>query len=135
MLGVPLRAPCRGDVAHPTRPHDRLRDDPLAPNVEFVEGLPPGWGDGLGGRITFGIAVAFSAFQLVTAAYAFLPSQVIRAMHVGFLLLLGFGLLATLRAKTHGRQSLVLDASAFSASRPASTTGSNTRRCSIAAAS
>ena len=37
------------------------------------------------------IAVAFSAFQLVTAAYGILPSQVVRAMHVGFLLLLGFG--------------------------------------------
>ncbi len=72
----------------------------------FVEGLPPGWGDGLGGRVTFAIAVAFSAFQLVTAAYAFLPSQVIRAMHVGFLLLLGFGLLATLRAKTAAGKAL-----------------------------
>ena len=59
--------------------------------VEIVEGLPFGWGDGLGGRVTFAIAIAFSAFQLVTAAWAFLPSQVVRAMHVGFLLLLGFG--------------------------------------------
>jgi TRAP transporter 4TM/12TM fusion protein len=74
--------------------------------VEIVEGLPPGWGDGLGGKVTFGIAIAFSAFQLVTAAYAFLPSQVIRAMHVGFLLLLGFGLLATLRAKTVAGKAL-----------------------------
>ena len=47
-----------------------------AAEAEIVDGLPPGWGDGLGGRIAFGIAVAFSAFQLVTAAYAFLPSQV-----------------------------------------------------------
>ena len=30
---------------------------------------------------------------------AALPSQVVRAMHVGFLLLLGFGLLANLRAQ------------------------------------
>ena len=31
---------------------------------------------------------------------AVLPSQVVRAMHVGFLLLLGFVLIANLRAKT-----------------------------------
>ena len=53
-----------------------------------VEGLPPGFGEGLAGKAAFGIAVAFSMFQLVTAAYAVLPSQVVRAMHVGFLLLL-----------------------------------------------
>jgi len=74
--------------------------------VEIVDGLPPGWGAGLGGKITFAIAIAFSAFQLITAAYAFLPSQVIRAMHVGFLLLLGFGLLATLRAKSMAGKAL-----------------------------
>ncbi|TIV06912.1 MAG: TRAP transporter permease, partial [Mesorhizobium sp.] len=32
------------------------------------------------------------------AAYGSLPSQVVRAMHVGFLLLLGFALIANLRA-------------------------------------
>ncbi len=65
-----------------------------------IEGLPAGFGTGFGGRVAFGIAVAFSTFQLWTAAYGALPSQVVRAMHVGFLLLLGFGLLATLRART-----------------------------------
>ena len=43
------------------------------------------------GAVAFWIAVAFSAFQIWTAAYGTLPSQVVRAMHVGFLLLLGFG--------------------------------------------
>lgn len=72
----------------------------LSPEVEeAIEGLPPGFGEGLAGRIAFGIAVAFSGFQLWTAAYGNLPSQVVRAMHVGFLLLLGFALLANLRAK------------------------------------
>ena len=67
--------------------------------AEFpVEGLPQGFGEGRAGRVAFGIAVAFSAFQLWTAAYGTLPSQVVRAMHVGFLLLLGFALLANLRA-------------------------------------
>lgn len=75
---------------------------PMTPQSaeEPIEGLPAGWGEGIGAKITFGIALAFSAFQLITAAYAILPSQVIRAMHVAFLLLLGFGLLAQLRAKT-----------------------------------
>ncbi|MFI0842764.1 TRAP transporter permease [Mesorhizobium sp. IMUNJ 23232] len=67
---------------------------------EPIEGLPEGWGVGFSARIAFGIAIAFSAFQLFTAAYGVLPSQVIRAMHVGFLLLLGFGLIANLRAKS-----------------------------------
>lgn len=63
-----------------------------------TEGLPVGWGNGIAGTIAFSIAVAFSVFQLYTAAYGNLPSQVVRAMHVGFLLLLGFVLLANLRA-------------------------------------
>ncbi|MCR5857365.1 TRAP transporter permease [Mesorhizobium sp. J428] len=65
-----------------------------------VEGLPDGFGIGRAGTVAFGIAIAFSAFQLWTAAYGSLPSQVVRAMHVGFLLLLGFGLLANLRASS-----------------------------------
>ena len=65
-----------------------------------VEGLPPGFGGGLAGRAAFGIALAFSAFQLWVAAFGSLPSQVVRAMHVGFLLLLGFALIGNLRAAT-----------------------------------
>ncbi len=67
---------------------------------EVSEGLPPGFGPGFSGRVAFGIAIAFSLFQLWTAAYGTLPSQVVRAMHVGFLLLLGFGLVGNLVAKT-----------------------------------
>jgi TRAP transporter 4TM/12TM fusion protein len=62
-----------------------------------TEGLPPGFGAGLAGHAAFGVALAFSAFQLWTAAYGTLPSQIVRAMHVGFLLLLGFALIANLR--------------------------------------
>ena len=72
----------------------------LAASEDPIEGLPPGFGDGLAGRVAYFIAVAFSAFQLFTAAYGTLPSQVVRAMHVGFLLLLGFALIANLRAKS-----------------------------------
>lgn len=67
---------------------------------EIIDGLPMGFGEGLAGKIAFGIAVAFSLFQLYIAAYGSLPSQVQRAMHVGFLLLLGFALLGNLKAKT-----------------------------------
>jgi len=56
------------------------------------EAFAPGWGKGIAGRIAFSIAVAFSLFQIWTAAYGTLPSQVVRGVHVGFLLLLGFAL-------------------------------------------
>jgi TRAP transporter 4TM/12TM fusion protein len=68
--------------------------------AKILEGLPAGFGEGLTGRIAFGIALTFSVFQLFIAAYGTLPSQVQRAMHVGFLLLLGFALLANLRTRT-----------------------------------
>ena len=72
-----------------------------APSAEeAVEGLPPGFGAGAMGRAAFGIAVVFALFQLWSAAYGTLPSQVVRAMHVGFLLLLSFGLVGNLVAKT-----------------------------------
>lgn len=67
---------------------------------EQIEGLPPGFGEGLAGKAAFLIAIAFSIFQIYIAAYGSLPSQVVRAMHVGFLLLLGFALIANLRAKS-----------------------------------
>ncbi|HEY1090297.1 MAG TPA: TRAP transporter permease, partial [Burkholderiaceae bacterium] len=38
------------------------------------------------------IAIAFSVFQIVTAAFSPLSSSVVRAVHVGFLLLLVFTL-------------------------------------------
>ncbi|MFO1070013.1 MAG: TRAP transporter permease [Geminicoccaceae bacterium] len=57
------------------------------------EGLALGWGSGTAGRIAYGVAVAFSAFQVWTAAYSPLPSQIVRSIHVGFLLLLLYLLL------------------------------------------
>ncbi len=41
----------------------------------------------------FTVAVAFSTFQVITAAFSPLPSTVVRAVHVGFLLLMTFLLL------------------------------------------
>jgi TRAP transporter 4TM/12TM fusion protein len=73
----------------------------LSPTAEVaIEGLPPGFGEGIAGKAAFLIAIAFSVFQIYIAAYGSLPSQVVRAMHVGFLLLLGFALIANLRAKS-----------------------------------
>jgi TRAP transporter, 4TM/12TM fusion protein len=42
------------------------------------------------GKAVFYIAVAFTFFQIVTAAFSPLSSQVLRSVHVGFLLLLTF---------------------------------------------
>ena len=61
--------------------------------VESAEHIPA-WGTGTGAKVLFAIAVAFSVFQLWTSAYSPLPSQVVRSVHVGFLLLLLFGLYA-----------------------------------------
>lgn len=84
-----------------TQPGD-IGADALAhqSDEDFAEGLPPGFGPGISGSIAFGTAIAFALFTLWTAAYGALPSQVVRAMHVGFLLLLTFGLVANLVAKT-----------------------------------
>ncbi|WP_233258878.1 TRAP transporter permease [Rubrivivax albus] len=52
--------------------------------------FPPG----LQGRLLFWLALAFSAFQIATAAHIIdLPSQLVRAVHVSFLLALVFPLL------------------------------------------
>ncbi len=58
------------------------------------EGFPPG----AVGRLLFWIAVAFSTFQIATAAHLIdLPSQLVRSTHVGFLMLLGLPLAAATR--------------------------------------
>jgi TRAP transporter 4TM/12TM fusion protein len=49
-------------------------------------------------KLIFAIGVAFSAFQLWTAAWSPLSSLIVRSVHVGFLLLLTFALMAE-RAK------------------------------------
>jgi TRAP transporter 4TM/12TM fusion protein len=50
---------------------------------------------GAEGKLLYGIAVAFSLFQIATAAHLIdMPSQLVRSTHVAFLLLLGFPLVA-----------------------------------------
>ncbi|HEV7369023.1 TRAP transporter permease [Arenibaculum sp.] len=58
------------------------------------------------GKILFAIAVAFSVFQIWTAAFTPLSSLVVRSIHVGFLLLLTFALSA---ARQPGRAAAARD--------------------------
>lgn len=50
----------------------------------------------------FYVAIAFSAFQLITAAFSPLSSEIVRAVHVGFLLLVCFALYAPFGIKPLG---------------------------------
>ena len=58
------------------------------------------------GGIIFWIALAFSSFQLWTAAFSPLSSQVVRAIHVGFVLLLVFALRPGFRSQGSGQPAL-----------------------------
>lgn len=69
-------------------------------SIDLEFGLPSGWGHGRVGILLFSIALAFSLFQIALSLYAILPANVIRALHVGFLLILSGGLYATLAAKS-----------------------------------
>ena len=61
----------------------------------FHDPTSAGFTRSIEGRLLFWIAVIFSAFQIATAAHLIdFPSQVQRAFHVGFLLLLTFPLIA-----------------------------------------
>ncbi|MFZ5751394.1 MAG: TRAP transporter permease [Pseudomonadota bacterium] len=78
--------------------HDLPKD---APDLGLHDPLAESFPHTAEGRLLFWIAVAFSAFQIATAAHLIdLPSQVVRAVHVGFLGLLGFPLLALARRRT-----------------------------------
>ncbi|MGX1306500.1 TRAP transporter 4TM/12TM fusion protein [Amorphus suaedae] len=50
------------------------------------------WGEGGWGKAVFWIAIIFSAFQVTTAAWSPLASQIVRSVHVGFLLLVMFAI-------------------------------------------
>ncbi|HEX9052705.1 MAG TPA: TRAP transporter permease [Anaeromyxobacter sp.] len=66
--------------------------------TDKVEGIGPageaafGWDAGPRGRALFVVALAFSTFQIVTAAFTPFSTMVVRAVHVGFLMLFGFAL-------------------------------------------
>ncbi len=60
------------------------------PSEAALEGAEPARLEGVAARIVFAIAIAFSVFQIVTAAFSPISSIVLRSVHVGFLLLLTF---------------------------------------------
>ena len=67
----------------------------------FEHGFPPGFGPGGWGYLAYLVGIAFAVFQLYVAAFNYLPSQVVRGIHVGFLLLLSFGLIGNFTAKNN----------------------------------
>jgi TRAP transporter 4TM/12TM fusion protein len=67
----------------------------------FEHGFPEGFGPGGWGHLAYAIGIAFAAFQLVVAAWNVLPSQVVRGVHVGFLILMTFGLIGNFTAKSN----------------------------------
>ena len=66
----------------------------------FEHGFPAGFGPGGWGYLAYAIGIAFAVFQLYVAAFNYLPSQVVRGIHVGFLLLMTFGLIGNFTAKS-----------------------------------
>ena len=66
----------------------------------FEHGFPEGFGPGRWGLLAYCIGIAFAAFQIAIAAWNILPSQVVRGVHVGFIVLLTFGLIGNFTAKT-----------------------------------
>lgn len=67
-------------------PPEAMSADELIAQVEHV----PGKIAGTAGTFLFGVTLAFSAFQIYTAAFTPLSSLVTRSLHVGFLMALTF---------------------------------------------
>ena len=67
----------------------------------FEHGFPEGFGPGGWGHLAYAIGIAFASFQLVVAAWNVLPSQVVRGVHVGFLILMTFGLIGNFTARNN----------------------------------
>src|SRR3954454_25165197 len=67
----------------------------------FEHGFPEGFGPGWWGTLAYWIGIAFATFQLYVAAFNYLPSQVVRGIHVGFLILLTFDLIGNFTAKSN----------------------------------
>ncbi|MGH6714171.1 MAG: TRAP transporter permease [Bradyrhizobium sp.] len=66
----------------------------------FEHGFPAGFGPGAWGHLAYVVGIAFAVFQLYVAAFNYLPSQVVRGIHVGFLLLMTFGLIGNFTARS-----------------------------------
>ncbi|WP_022721091.1 TRAP transporter permease [Rhodopseudomonas sp. B29] len=87
-----------------SKPEVAVEQAPGAVKVEFdnfEHGFPEGFGPRRWRYLAYTVAIAFASFQLVIAAWNVLPSQVVRGVHVGFLLLLTFGLIGNFTARTN----------------------------------
>ncbi|WP_027998214.1 TRAP transporter permease [Sinorhizobium arboris] len=79
-----------------TNEQSRAMSAELHRHDALTQAFPATWD----GRILFAIALAFSVFQIATAAHLVdFPSQIVRAVHVGFVTVLVFPLLATLAGR------------------------------------
>ena len=67
----------------------------------FEHGFPEGFGPSGWGHLAYAIGIAFASFQLYVAAFNYLPSQVVRGVHVGFLILMTFGLIGNFTARSN----------------------------------
>ena len=84
-------------------PHDSLKHEMPegAGDLGLHDPLAESFPLSVEGRLLFWIAIAFSAFQIATAAHFIdFASQIVRAIHVGFLMLLTFPLMALARRKS-----------------------------------
>ena len=72
----------------------------------FEHGFPEGFGPGRWGLLAYAIGIAFAVFQIAIAAWNILPSQVVRGVHVGFIILMTFGLIGNFTAKTNMERAL-----------------------------
>src|SRR5437762_3189483 len=82
-------------------------EEPVKVEFEnFGQGFPEGFGPGGWGRLAYAVGIAFAAFQLIVAAWNGLPSQVVRGVHVGFLILLTFGLIGNFTARSNTGRAL-----------------------------
>ncbi|MCA1490645.1 TRAP transporter permease [Ensifer sp. NBAIM29] len=76
--------------------HDQVTAAELSKHDALTQAFPKTWD----GRILFAIALAFSIFQIATAAHLVdMPSQIVRAVHVGFVTVLVFPLLAAMAGR------------------------------------
>ena len=81
------------------------------------------------GRLLFLIAVVFSLYQISTALNLFgLPSQVMRSIHLGFLLLLTYTLIGAAKPRLRGHEGAGLGARRSRRSASRSISASNTSR-------
>ncbi|MDZ7602830.1 MAG: TRAP transporter permease [Hoeflea sp.] len=82
-------------MLHDQTPHHA---PPERPDLGLHDPLAESFPKTLEGRLLFWIALSFSVFQIATAAHIIdFASQVVRAFHVGFLMLLTFPLVAAAR--------------------------------------